>query len=1144
MCYGMEVSYDFVDEVKGVQLPSPPPPTDVPFQSPDTISMNKRERSAPNTPERQSIQKHEVANKASPLKVVLDSGSKLLSPFRLFGSTNQQTSLQDISYYGRATTDTTPPSPGNRSGQSREGLSSRLALLFRAAEAGDLTSLQKLIEAGLASGTPYSLSERDESTGCTVLHIACLAGNSRVVEYLLQHGADLRAYTILHASPLHFAAYKGRDRAAKVLLNHAKKIFSESEWSPDVRDEHGCTPLHVAASNGHAKMIDVLVQFNSKISIGNFVGATALHYATCSGHETSVRRLLRRKADPNETDQHKCTPLHCAAFYGHVSVARILLAHGADRLAQDKAGKTPLEISRIADNSEIFVLLSGISSDGSASTQASDDEGEEENAPDLFEFSCVSNGKEASELARALKLNRTVKVLDLKGSNFGSTGLSALASALKSNKSVRTLNLSGTITSAADMSIVCQALCVNVTLQNLDLSDSRPGTSGMKSLANVLAKNSTILKLKLCSTITNASEANEFSIGLASNKSIVDLDISYSRFRTLMSSNGMKFIANALIDNRRLSLFRIAHSINGLDEAMEFVSIMEAGLPLILLDIRGNDFDNAQIDLVDALRKCRSLQHLYADTAILSDVDKAKRIYECIKGIKVDLTTVNLEACITTKEQTADFLDALDESNCVTSVNVSACRLGSPGLVRLLYIAAKSVVLASLNINGCLKTELEAEALAHCIRNTNTISSLSLRDCHFSEETIETLILPALIDNESIAKLRVEPEHSRLLPLIYVNEGVQRLDTASAEDVQDLLFETIRVGKVKMIPRLLQAGADPAQRDTRSGCLPHTLALQQSLAGDALITLFRAHWEIDEHFCGLLELDKNMSVFQLTTITLAQEGWQSPQKETVLHAVLSACEASLLSSVRALQICEMLRENKPDIFSSVDSFGRTPAHIAVQCTQEYIDLQKLLLPEILALARTASPQGPASIPFTQTSSQVIECKDGRQSAITVFDESTSAEHNHTEKESVEIATDETLQSNSLESNLQLLSVDNSTALSENRDKKSAARRLFPGSLETEKTSETCVGSNGEDDDVRGRPDAGNEATEREETVRVVAEEFKYDGEVYFLEPDTGKVYERHGDNDFVGKLINGIIDFNAIDSDIEETEESSDEGES
>jgi hypothetical protein len=51
------------------------------------------------------------------------------------------------------------------------------------------------------------------------------------------------------------------------------------------------------------------------------------------------------------------------------------------------------------------------------------------------------------------------------------------------------------------------------------------------------------------------------------------------------------------------------------------------------------------------------------------------------------------------------------------------------------------------------------------------------------------------------------------------------------------------------------------------------------------------------------------------------------------------------------------------------------------------------------------------------------------------------------------------------------------------------------------------------------------------TEVVAVEEFKYEGKHYLIDRGAGKVYSASGDNEFVGKLVGEVVDFEALDSD-------------
>ncbi len=116
-----------------------------------------------------------------------------------------------------------------------------------------------------------------------------------------------------------------------------KKLL-EKGADPNVRNEEGLTPLHIAAQKGQGKVADLLLSYG---------------------------------ADVNARDYDGWTPLHWAVFWGKTEVVKVLLSHGADVNAKTKrdystfvyeteiypAGSTPLDIAKIEDNGKMVSLL-------------------------------------------------------------------------------------------------------------------------------------------------------------------------------------------------------------------------------------------------------------------------------------------------------------------------------------------------------------------------------------------------------------------------------------------------------------------------------------------------------------------------------------------------------------------------------------------------------------------------------------------------------------------------------------------------------------------------------------------------------------------------------------------------------------------
>ena len=90
-----------------------------------------------------------------------------------------------------------------------------------------------------------------DDVGQTLLNWAAAFGTYEMVEYLLEHGADVNRG--LKSSSLHYASCFGRPNIVKLLLQYGA--------DPDLRDEDGHTPLEKAQERGdewHRQVIEIL----------------------------------------------------------------------------------------------------------------------------------------------------------------------------------------------------------------------------------------------------------------------------------------------------------------------------------------------------------------------------------------------------------------------------------------------------------------------------------------------------------------------------------------------------------------------------------------------------------------------------------------------------------------------------------------------------------------------------------------------------------------------------------------------------------------------------------------------------------------------------------------------------------------------
>ncbi|KAI0135854.1 ankyrin [Daldinia grandis] len=174
-------------------------------------------------------------------------------------------------------------------------------------------------------------------------------------------------------SDLIYLARTGEDAELTGMVQELadRESATRAEIIAAARDDGKATCLHMAAANGHAKIVTLILSHfpapskPSKeavppsssdevspsastetempyINLQNSFGNTALHWACLGGHLDVVKLLLSRGASPTAANDKDQIPLDLAAFNNHMHVVEYFLSQSKD-LEGDNAKEGGLE---------------------------------------------------------------------------------------------------------------------------------------------------------------------------------------------------------------------------------------------------------------------------------------------------------------------------------------------------------------------------------------------------------------------------------------------------------------------------------------------------------------------------------------------------------------------------------------------------------------------------------------------------------------------------------------------------------------------------------------------------------------------------------------------------------------------------------
>ncbi|XP_033741695.1 transient receptor potential cation channel subfamily A member 1 homolog [Pecten maximus] len=218
------------------------------------------------------------------------------------------------------------------------------------------------------------------------------ADNS-VISYLVQNGADINKQDKYGQTPLHYAAMRGNEFAAKELMSYKEidieaidmqsmtalhmaathnqveitKLLIDAGSPLRCLDDESSTPLHCACSEGNIDIVKLLFEAGTQrdgwVTVSNMVTdrdcdqSTCLHMAVENGHYDVVKLCLEKRADVNTPASDYMNPIHLASKAGDIKCVKLLVEHHARIDALNDVQATPLHIACAFNHVDVVEYL-------------------------------------------------------------------------------------------------------------------------------------------------------------------------------------------------------------------------------------------------------------------------------------------------------------------------------------------------------------------------------------------------------------------------------------------------------------------------------------------------------------------------------------------------------------------------------------------------------------------------------------------------------------------------------------------------------------------------------------------------------------------------------------------------------------------
>ena len=193
-----------------------------------------------------------------------------------------------------------------------------------------------------------SLSQNNlkNNEGYTPLHVAIRAHQEDKVRILIDGGEDIEL-RIDDITPLMLATQKNASKIVQLLIQRGADV--------NALTEENMTALHFADI---PEIVQILVQApNIDINARNYRDDTPLHIALYKENIPTAHALINCGADVNAENVDRISPIIIVIYYNDTYTLNLLISHGANVNAANKYGVAPIHLAAELGRNQIIKIL-------------------------------------------------------------------------------------------------------------------------------------------------------------------------------------------------------------------------------------------------------------------------------------------------------------------------------------------------------------------------------------------------------------------------------------------------------------------------------------------------------------------------------------------------------------------------------------------------------------------------------------------------------------------------------------------------------------------------------------------------------------------------------------------------------------------